>query len=495
MMNSKIFIAAFFFLLIIVPSGYAASSILSPKSGDSFNLGDSIVITGRITLSQDVPGAKVIFYAYSHSKDQTIQITTKYYSFLSGTPVSFSLINEGTLTLLVPQDIEDAGDWRIVVAVYKDNTKIEEAQSMQFGISRELDLSLSASKKNLNLGETLELVGTVLDARGVPVRGSASVSLEEESLGTVLTDTLVLEEGYLHYSYTFKSGDPKGRYTIKVSVQDTKGNSGSSDISNIMVSTELRLTCNMNRDVFSPNETVTLVGTVKDMHNSPLNGININSLVTEPAEKTSTRYTTDSDANGNYAFGFPILNLALPGTYSVKITAIDEKGNSGVCTTLFEVVSKKHLVMELSLNESWYYLKDNMGLSLNLNNKGNIELIGDVELFVDSQKVLTKAFDVPKGESAQLLVTWPVSGTIGNHTIRAVALAGKNQLYETQPQTFTIEKRPELKKFKFSWVHGIILLVLILIMLVFYLKKQEIKEYFWHRELEKHFDRKKRFSS
>jgi hypothetical protein len=76
-----------------------------------------------------------------------------------------------------------------------------------------------------------------------------------------------------------------------------------------------------------------------------------------------------------------------------------------------------------------------------------------------------------------------VAGDVGNHTINVAVLADGAQLFETQPQTFTIVERPvPPKKFKFTRTHALIFVIALIIILAIYIKKQSIKERLWHRE-------------
>lgn len=470
--------------LLLISSANAQNLLLSPREGSVYNLGDTIIITGQVTLDKNLEGAKASFEAYSKLLNQSIPITTKYYSFIKDTPVTFSQINKGTLIWMVPTDMNTSSDWTIVVRVKKDNIPYQTIRSSNFTVSKDLSVLFSVNKYLLNLGETLELSGTILDARGNTVEGIANIMLDERGIGTIVSDSAAIQNGYLEYSYTFKQTDPSGAFNLTVKLQDSDGNSGRAKIGDIIVSDILNMDCSVQEDYVQPGGLLVFTGNLRDIHDEPMGNVQVTALVTNPDETTTLKYDTESDVNGNFAFEISIPKLATPGEYTIKTEANDTYGNKGSCEKIFSVASKLDVTTTLDLNKTWYYPDEAMGLSMNLENNGNIDVTGTLDFQIDGKKVLGKEFSIEKGTSQTLNESWIVKGSTENHTINVAIVVGGEQIYETKPQNFEIVERPAPPpRFKFTAVHAVIILLLILISMILYLKRQDIKEYLWHYQL------------
>ncbi|MDP7260764.1 MAG: hypothetical protein QGI80_02255, partial [archaeon] len=109
-MKLKIILATFVIFLIVTTPVLAESSLQTPRTGDVFNLGDSILITGTMTTSSSVAGANVDVYAYSSELNLRVSILSKFYSFTSDVPVTISQINQGVVSWTIPQDSRSSSD-------------------------------------------------------------------------------------------------------------------------------------------------------------------------------------------------------------------------------------------------------------------------------------------------------------------------------------------------------------------------------------------------
>ena len=484
-------ILAFSILLIaLLASGASAqvSTIYHPQGSSEYNRGDNLIITGQIVLDQDMPGAKVVFSALSGA-NQTTPITTKYYSFLKDSPVTFSQIYKGTLSWAVPADATLSDNWNILIEVFDGTTRLQSITSGKFTVTDELTVFFGVNQNSFNLGEALEVSGTILNTRGEPVEGTADISIDEKDSGAVKVDTVTIENGYLSYTYPFEKTDPSGTYSVEISIRDTDGNVGEAKTAGLKVSGELEMTCELQDTSIAPEELTSLIGTLKNIHGTVLEDVPVYALVTDPLAETTLSYTTRTDANGNFAFDFSVPSMATPGEYEIEVTANDSAGNVGQCTRAFEIGSEKAVSVKLSTDNTWYYTGDTMNITLTTENTGNLDLVGSLKVYVDGTDLVeTKGFDIQVGKKSTTQASWKVSGTAGNHTINVVTEVAGSKIDESMPKSFSIVERPTPPKaFKLGWKGIALILVILAILAVLYFKKKDIKDFFWHREFKKKF--------
>lgn len=487
----KFLILTLVIFLALLASASATNMVSNPMANSTFNYGDQIVITGQIGLVEDAAGATVEFSAYSEYLSQRVPVATKIYSFLADIPITFSHINKGALVWAVTDSVNTSDDWRIEVDISKGPAELATLKSNKFTISNKLFVEHSANSNLFNFGEPLEFSGTVLDARGVPARGSALISLEELEAGNVLTDTVPLENGYLSYSYTFKPTDPTGSYTLSVEFTDENGNTGSASVNDLAVTNRLEMVCSMQKLEVPPGGIAVAYGSITDAHGDPIGGLNITSWITDPGENKTLKYSTFSDANGNYGFEVPLGEQAVPGTYTVRVGTEDQSGNEGSCGQSFTVKVTKRLLVSLASNTSSSYIGETIDLRASLENKGNVDLSGTVNFFMDSHKVAFEQFTLGRGQSRTITTRWSVPEDPGNHTLKTTVLVDGERLAESEEIKFTIlEQQAPTVDFDFIWI-VLLLLVVIVVAAFLFTKRQEIKEHFWHREFKKSF-RKRR---
>lgn len=486
----KISLIAFLFFILMSLNVFASNEILNPKTGDVYNLGDNIIINGQLSISENVAGVKVSFYAYSKTYNKTITITTKYYSFSKNIPVTFSQINKETLSWNVPSDIQTATDWQILVRATKDFITYGAIDSPLFTISKTLSITLSTNQNLFNLGETLEVGGMVLDAQGNVVEGDATITLDEEKVGTVVSDIAFIKNGYLSYTYQFKPVDPIGIYTLSVKLQDSDGNKGSAIFTNINVSNTLDIECSVKESEILPGKSITLIGNIKNVHSGVLRSIPIIGFF-EMSENTTLGYNTISDANGKFSLEIGVPILIDPGEYQIKVSANDFFGNYGECIKTIKILSEKKISAILSLDRAWYYKDDTLSFNAELRSGSNLDVSGNIDLYIDSSKVLSKDFEILKGALTTANGTLKVAFTLGNHTARILVSSGEEVLYETEPLTFAVYERPKPKEpFQFKPVHALIIIIILIAVFLYFAFKRDIKEYFWRRELQKHFQKR-----
>ena len=496
-MNKKISIFVMFgFIFLLSSTAVFANEVLNPREGDSYNLGNTIVITGFISLNETVKGAEVSFYAISPSLNKSAEIAQKYYSFDKDSPVTFSQINKGTLTWKIPASLNRSDDWKILVNVSKGGENLLNITSGPFAITNKISILVGLNSYLFNLGEKLNVIGSALYSRGDTVDGIVSITLSEKTAGTVLADTATSKLGYISYSYTFKPSNAPGNYSIQVDVKDSDGNYGTKTITNIILSNRLNMNCTINKTSLSPGESVLVLGGIKNVHGVPYSGVNVSALVADPTEEKTLEYNTLSDQNGNFVFNIQMPKLASPGKYTISIISNDNYGNTGQCDLTINVGILKNVSASLNLNSTNGYLSNSIPFSYIIKNNGNVNLTGTIKLYIDNNSIALDAsnFTVARGMEVTLNRSWVISGTPGNHSLRAEVFIDGEKLFETSPQSFTIQEHKNKKYLTFKLTNSkrILLLFLLIVLFIIYLKRKDIREHFWRREFEK--IKKKKFT-
>ncbi len=488
---SNLILASAIVFALFLPASFALSSIevVSPQSGAVYNVGSDVAITGQITIDKNIAGAIVTFSATSKRLNKTLPIATKIYSFQPNTPTSFSLINKGTLSWTIPFETVQSDDWQIYVSVDKEPEKIVEHLSTKFTISKSLSLSVSSNTKLVNLGETIESSGTVLDSVGKPIEGSAEITLQHAELGPVFTDTYTITNGFIDFRRTMERSDPAGNYSIIVKVSDNKGSTALRVVSGIIVSNALSVNCTIPKPNFEPGDEFSVIGNVRNIHGKPVDNADMVSYLSFPDQPLSISFDSNSDRNGNYAVQIELPKLAGPGTYSISTVAEDLNGNSGSCFSSFSINAQQAVLIDVQPNSTWYYRTTEAGIDFNIKNKGNVDLSGKASILVDNKEVKSFDFSVRKGEDRTFSQSWDVNLPAGAHTLSILMLSADNKiLTQTAPQSFTVYDHPgHPDKFKLGAKWAFIIIGVAFAAAFLYIKRKEIRDYLWHWQLKREY--------
>jgi hypothetical protein len=487
-MKLKIILATFVIFLIVTTPVLAESSLQTPRTGDVFNLGDSILITGTMTTSSSVAGANVDVYAYSSELNLRVSILSKFYSFTSDVPVTISQINQGVVSWTIPQDSRSSSDWVIYTNVSKGVQVYSLASSGEFEISRELSLSYGANAYKFNLGESLTITGTVLGAGGNPVDGTAKVSFLETVLGTSSTDFSSISGGYFVYSKEFTSSSDEGSFVITISAEDNNNNSALSGTFPLTVTNDLSLSCTIPTTDIKPGSSVAVTGELKDIHGNLLSDVSVTALITDPASAETLRQEGVTDGNGKYGLDFTLPKLGMAGLYSVRVDASDSNGNEGQCEMSFDLEGARSLKAEqLSLNGSSHYSGDELILGVKIENDGNVDIGGVVKVYFGDEEVHSFDISIERAETKEISETFSLDANLGTHIVKlSIVAQGQILLEKSLDNTVDVLERKEPEKFKLKTTHIISGLVIFLIayVLIFYWK--DARDYLWHRQHKRH---------
>lgn len=454
----------------------------SPKTAEKYNIGDTVAVQGTITLDRDLRGATVSARAYSVVYNRTTSLGQRFYNFKANVPVSLSEIFPDGLNWVTVGNTQTSNDWKIAIDVEKTPVYSTSFETPLFTITKSLVLKPALSGYVFNYGDTLEITGTVTTAKGNPVQADGKISFQNPDTGDIKVVNITIKDGLLSYSYTFNQEDKPVSYTLILRAVDSNGNVGFITLTGVKVTDKLDLTCNIPKTEFLPGDVFAVSGTLTNAHSGIMPSITVNAYLDIASTNITQAYPAKTDESGNYQITIEPPKLVTPGQYTVKVIAEDTDQNIGKCEKDFFMNVKRDIAVDFKLNSSWYYNESEVDSEIKINNKGNIDIVGKVSLLVDSVEVVTQDFTAPRGLESTIKPFWVVTGTKGEHTVRAVIKQDSEILYQTKAIPFTLYPKPAPPVPPAAW-QILIVIVLIVIGILSIVKKKELKYWWWHQEL------------
>ena len=483
-MKLKIIIATFVLFLVLASPILAEGNLQTPRTGDAFNPGDSLLITGSLTSSSSVAGATVEIYAYSRELNQRIPILSKFYSFTEDIPVTISQVNQGVLSWTVSQDSRSSGDWVIYTNVSKGVQVYSLTSSGEFEVSSELSLSYGVNAYKFNLGESLTVTGTVLGIGRNPVDGTAKISFLETVLGTSYMDFSDISGGYFVYSKAFTSSSDEGSFDVTISAEDGSNNSALSGTFSVTVTNDLSLSCVISTKDIEPGGTISITGELKDIHGNTLSGVSVTGLITDPASADTLRQDGVTDGNGRYGLDFTLPKLGMAGIYRVSVDAADSSGNEGQCDMSFDLEGSRSLKADqFKLNGTRHYPGDDIILDVKIENDGNVDIDGVIKLYFGDDEVHTFDISIERAETKEISETFSLDTNPGTYIVKLLVIVqGQTLLEKSLDSTVDVLERKEPEKFKLKTSHIISGLIIFLIAYVIIFYWKDARDYLWQRQ-------------
>ena len=195
--------------LLIIPV-VSAEIIVDGPPNTIYNLGDSISISGYVLRPETALG----LFSLTLVCDQNLQLLARTISIESNEKILF------LESLAIPPI---TGDNCIIEAKLEiDGEIIERKQSKVFAITRDLDGIFNLQKDKIQLGDAINIKGTITRINGKPINGLATIYLKQNGTN-YFVDTTLITNSKLDYSYILKS-NPSGIYDADIQANDGYGN-------------------------------------------------------------------------------------------------------------------------------------------------------------------------------------------------------------------------------------------------------------------------------
>jgi len=289
MEKGTFFMVSLFLFCGLIP--LSSALIVMPTFNDGYNLGDDFVAKLSIQRENAFEGYFKLNLECDNSSNNffSMPITLKAETQKSMDVPSITLTKTGRC--YVHAVIED-----------QNNEKVEEQKSNKFVISDFIEVSLTMNRETYKPGEKIKIEGTAIGYNGKEIEGEALVSIETSYHVKVSRGRFVFEQ---NLNENMRSGNR----TIKVMVDDGKGNFGEVEkgINVLPIPTSIQIS--MNETSFNPGEKIEATAVLLDQAGEQMDSEMILTLYNSwgsEVKRESIRDGTfeyagsDSDVSGNW---------------------------------------------------------------------------------------------------------------------------------------------------------------------------------------------------
>lgn len=351
-------------LLILLPSVYASIN-LEQIERQRVNLGDKLDVSGTIVVSSDM---FALLKLTLQCQQNEIPLLIRSLTINANKEHKFS---ESLYISAV-----DEGSCAIRAILEKNGNVIDDARSNSFTITKELSGQFTLPTSALQLGDYLNIKGTVKRLSGILVNGFGTLYLKSNST-IAFADAVEIEDGNLDYSRA-TTDMPSGSYSLQFDVQDSYGNKVLLDVGNLEIINKLTLTANLNKELFLPGEKIEIVGSI-----SKLDG----SLASSGVVRLDFNNKTfeSSFSRGAYAISFDIPKDIRSGDHGIDIVVRDSFGNAA-STFLKASVAQVPTSIKLVLESTTLTPKGILNVKPVLYDQANDKIFKDLSVEVTDAK-------------------------------------------------------------------------------------------------------------
>ena len=330
-----------FFVLLITP--VFATIVLDPLPGQTYNFGDTVLVSGEVSVAQSQKGYFSLYLACqaaNASSENSQQLFLKLYDLDASVPRTFSE--------LVSLSSDAAGSCFIHAKLMDLNSvEKESVKSTAFQLTRNLDGLFDVVQRELQLGTKLTIHGSIKKLSGQPVTGVAKLTFTQGST-IVLVESVEVDNGVLDFVKDMNSMPP-GVYTVSVHVSDSYGNAYLfEDTLSLTLVSDLFVTLHVDKGLYSPRDTVTFVGTARGKVAGTLPALDV--VLTVDGETFSNSLSGNKN---DFTFTYALPPTITSGQHTASVIVKDVHGNEGTKETTFNVraVPTKY---DLVLSETFY---------------------------------------------------------------------------------------------------------------------------------------------
>ena len=291
----------------------SADMNIEPFSSDSYNLGDKILLNGEVSYSKDLRANLDLILKCTSG---TVQVGAVLLNLKEGEVSTFSNL------ITLPTNL--LGDCSFITNLVDFNGKNLESKTFSgFKLTDQLKTGFEISKKDFQLGDKLGIKGTVTKQDSSLVDGTIVITFKIGSR-TLFIDTVEIKNGVVDYSKTLNKVPP-GIYNIDILVKDNLGNSKSLlSLFTLSISGSLNLNPTLDKNIYSPGDTLTLTGLVGSSFNKELNNLHLEFDFGNELKKIGL--ATNKDI---FTVSYIIPKTIKTGVHQINIVASDDEGNYG----------------------------------------------------------------------------------------------------------------------------------------------------------------------
>ena len=230
--------------------------------------------------------------------------------------------------LSAPPDMQ--GECRIRAVLSEEGQEDLVAETAEFEISSELVGVFKFSSKQVQLGNPIDITGTIFRLDGEGVDGHAFVYMKQGN-STALVKTVDISEGAFLFNES-SSGFIAGDYNIEVDVNDVKGSNFKFKLESITIVDELKLNISASETLVVPGKEVRITGSAMAILEQDIETADVQVVF------GGTEYKTQL-SNGKFEVTITVPEKFKSGTENVYATIEDINGNRGESAIPIEIVA------------------------------------------------------------------------------------------------------------------------------------------------------------
>ncbi|MEA3378628.1 MAG: hypothetical protein U9Q69_03220 [Nanoarchaeota archaeon] len=311
MKRGELILLAFIFLL---PLASATININGP-SLESYNIGDTIYISGYFWVTEDLDG-------FLNTK-----ITCGGIEYpLQLTPISLKAEQESDFPakIQLPDLVATSymqGFCKIRLSLMKDFVEIESADSLEFKITNDLDATFNILETDIQAGEIAKIEGDITRLNGDLIKGQADIYLRYNQTKFLL-EKIEIEDGKFLYNYQTTS-TPAGQYFIDLFIKDNQGNEKLfEEAVDFNLIKEISVIADSDGKKFKPGQTIKITGDAQTILRKDIAAASLNILLDEKNYNSEVQ-------DGKFEYGLELPGDIKSGRHIINITVQDEFGNHG----------------------------------------------------------------------------------------------------------------------------------------------------------------------
>lgn len=319
-------------IFILLMPIVSAELVIQGPSQTTFNLGDEINVFGYVLQpSNMVAQFKLIL---SCGSDRLLMIRT----------ISLSANIKKEFSETFPITYLEDESCKIKAVLQQGNNILEQSESNEFTISKQLSGNFEINKNILRLGEELKITGEVYKLNGNPIDGTGTIYFKQEN-EDYLIDSIQITDGAFTY-ITQTRENPAGIYSIEFQANDISGNQETFLVGTFEIISTINISAEINKLHVLPKEKIKIFGEA--------------SILDKPIEKGKVRITLEEQeysvdlVKSSFTHTILIPEDIASGKHDIEVFIEDEYGNTGSAEVSIIVIPKYSGIEILKDKDSYY---------------------------------------------------------------------------------------------------------------------------------------------
>ena len=343
-------------VISIILSSYSFALIqVDGPTRTTYNIGDKFPLSGYVQEDTDVSG---LLKASVRCKEQEFPLQIVQVSLKAGIQKTFQELGVPQVKISASMN----GICFVDMTLVSGNKTYSTGTSKTFEVTKALEGNFLVEEPRVQVGDDVEITGTVLRNDGSGVTGTAEIYFIQDNQ-KFLVDTASFEDGLFNYTYQTRS-IPPGPYSIDIITRDVFGNEMTFvNAANFYLSNKLEVKLRADKAVVFPGETVKLRGEVNTILNKPPESASLEIMLDQTKIPLSLK-------DGAFEGEIKIPENIKSGKHNLIASAVDSMGNTGNDGVKIEVtpVATKLTVVT---DKQKYLPKENFVITAQLFDQGS----------------------------------------------------------------------------------------------------------------------------